>query len=147
MRSRALIALAGVLALTLVGSVAAQMPFQEIIRVRDEAMNAEEVDTAVSLYAADATYTVIFGPDREPLILTGKDAISERLAGFLGGNVHYYTRVLAVIGNKARALCWWAFDGLRADGVEHLELFEEFAFADGKIVEHTMTVVRTVTNE
>jgi len=74
---------------------------------RDEAMNADDVDTAVSLYADDAT-------------------------------------VLAVIGDTARAFCTWAIDGLRSDGVEHIEQFEEFVFKDGTIIEHTMTVLRMV---
>jgi ketosteroid isomerase-like protein len=144
MRSRALIVLVGVLTLALAGSVTAQMTFEEIIMARDEAMNAEDVDTAVSFYADDATYTVIFGPDQEPVILTGKDAILERLAGFKGGNVHYNATVLAVIGDTARALCTWAIEGLRSEGVDHIEQFEEFVFKDGKIVAHTMTVLRMV---
>jgi len=144
MRPRALIAWASVLALALAGSAMAQMSFVEIIQARDEAMNAEDVDTAVAFYADDATYTVIFGPDAEPVILTGKDAIFERLAGFKGGNVHYDATVLAVIGDTARAFCTWAIDGLRGDGVDHIEQFEEFVFRDGKIVAHTMTVLRMV---
>jgi ketosteroid isomerase-like protein len=144
MRLKALIVLAAVLALATSGSVTAQMTFEEIVMARDEAMNADDVDAAVSLYADGATYTVIFGPDEEPVILTGKDAISGRLAGFMGGNVHYEATVLAVIGDTARALCTWAIDGLRADGVDHIEQFEEFVFAYGKIVEHTMTVLRMV---
>jgi len=144
MRRRAWIVWAGVLALALAGSAIAQTTFAEIIKTRDEAMNAEDVDAAMSLYADGATYTVIFGPDREPLILTGKDAIYERLAGFKGGNVHYDATVLAVIGDTARAFCTWAIDGLRGDGVDHIEQFEEFVFRDGKIVEHTMTVLRMV---
>ena len=144
MRRRAWVVWAGVLALALAGSAIAQTTFAEIIKTRDEAMNAEDVDTAMSLYADGATYTVIFGPDREPLILTGKDAIYERLAGFKGGNVHYDATVLAVIGDTARAFCTWAIDGLRGDGVDHIEQFEEFVFRDGKIVEHTMTVLRMV---
>jgi ketosteroid isomerase-like protein len=144
MRLRALVPLAGVLALALAGSVTAQVTFDEIIMARDAAMNAEDVDTAVSLYADDATYTIIFGPGDEPVIPTGRDAIYERLAGFVGGNVHYDATVLAVIGNTARALCTWAIDGLRGDGVHHIEQFEEFVFEDGKIVAHTMTVLRMV---
>ncbi|MFO8149044.1 MAG: nuclear transport factor 2 family protein [Trueperaceae bacterium] len=147
MRSRALIVWAGVLALALAGSAIAQATFEEIIMARDEAMNAEDVDTAVSLYADDATYTVIFGPDEEPLVLTGKDAIYERLAGFMGGHVHYDATVMAVIGATACALSTWAIDGLRGDGVDHIEQFEEFVFKDGKIVEHTMTVLRMVPAE
>jgi ketosteroid isomerase-like protein len=133
-----------VLALALVGSATAQMSFVEIIQARVEAMNAEDVDAAVAFYADGATYTVIFGPDEEPLILTGKDAIYERLAGFKGGNMHYTATVMAVIGDTARAICTWAIDGLRGDGVDHLELFEEYVFSDGKIVAHTMTVLRMV---
>jgi ketosteroid isomerase-like protein len=144
MRHRGLIVSAGVLALALASSVMAQMAFGEIIQARDEAMNADDVDTAVSFYADDATYTVIFGPDQEPVFLTGKDAIFERLAGFKGGNVRYDATVLAVIGDTARAFCTWAFDGLRNDGVDHIEQFEEFVFKDGKIVAHTMTVLRMV---
>jgi ketosteroid isomerase-like protein len=144
MRRRAWIVWAGVLAVALAGSAIAQTTYAEIIKTRDEAMNAEDVDTAMSLYADGATYTVIFGPDREPLILTGKDAIFERLAGFKGGNVHYDATVLAVIGDTARAFCTWAIDGLRGDGVDHIEQFEEFVFRDGKIVAHTMTVLRMV---
>ena len=144
MRSRALIVWAGVLAMALAGSVTAQMTFVEIIQARDEAMNADDVDTAVSFYADDATYTVIFGPDEEPVFLTGKDAIFERLAGFKGGNVHYSATVMAVIGDTARALCTWAIDGLRGEGVDHIEQFEEFVFRDGRIVAHTMTVLRMV---
>ena len=87
--------------------VTAQMTFEEIIMARDEAMNADDVDTAVSLYADDAT-------------------------------------VLAVIGDTARAFCTWAIDGLRSDGVGHIEQFEEFVFKDGTIIEHTMTVLRMV---
>ena len=147
MRSKALIALAAVLVLALVGSVTAQIAFEEIIMARDEAMNAEDIDTAVSFYADDATYTVIFGPDEEPLVLTGKDAIHERLAGFVGGNVHYDATVMAVIGDTARAFCTWAIDGLRSDGFDHIEQFEEFVFEDGKIVAHTMTVLRMVRTE
>jgi ketosteroid isomerase-like protein len=147
MRRRALIVWVGVLALALAGSAIAQATFAEIIMARDVAMNAEDVDTTVSLYADGATYAVIFGPDEEPLILTGKDAIRERLAGFMGGNAHYDTTVMAVIGDTARALCAWGIDGLRGDGVDHLELFEEFVFAEGKIVEHTMTVLRRVPAE
>ena len=144
MRRKALIVWVGVLALALAGSAIAQMSFVEIIQARDEAMNAEDVDAAVSLYAEDAIYTVIFGPDQEPVILTGKDAIFERLAGFKGGNVHYAATVMAVIGDTARVLCTWAIDGLRGDGVDHIEQFEEFVFKDGKIVAHTMTVLRMV---
>ena len=147
MRRTALIVLASVLALALAGSATAQMSLAEIIKVRDEAMNAEDVDTAMSLYADGVTYTVIYGPDREPLILTGKDAIHARLAGFVGGNVHYDATVLAVIGDTARAFCTWAIDGLRGDGFEHIEQFEEFVVRDGKIVEHTMTVLRMVPSE
>jgi ketosteroid isomerase-like protein len=147
MRFRALIGWVGVLALALGGSAIAQATFGEIIKTRDEAMNAEDVETTVALYADDATYTVISGPDEEPLILTGKDAIRDRLAGFMGGNVHYDTTVMAVIGDTARAVCAWAIDGLRGDGVDHLELFEELVFEDGKIVEHTMTVLRRVPME
>ena len=147
MRPKALIVWAGVLALALAGSVTAQMTFEEIIMARDVAMNAEDVDAAVSLYADGATYTVIFGPDEEPLVLTGKDAIYERLAGFKGGNAHYDATVMAVIGDTARALCTWAIDGLRSDGVDHIEQFEEFVFEDGKIVAHTMTVLRMVPSE
>jgi len=139
-----LILLAGVLVLALAGSATAQMTFEEIIQARDEAMNADDVDTAVSLYADDASYTVIFGPDQEPVVLTGKDAIFERLAGFKGGNVHYAATVMAVIGDTARAICTWAIDGLRSDGVDHIEQFEEFVFKDGNIVAHTMTVLRMV---
>ena len=130
--------------LALAGSATAQMTFEEIIQARDEAMNADDVDTAVSLYADDASYTVIFGPDQEPVVLTGKDAIFERLAGFKGGNVHYAATVMAVIGDTARAICTWAIDGLRSDGVDHIEQFEEFVFKDGNIVAHTMTVLRMV---
>ena len=144
MRHRGLLVWAGALVFALAGTVSAQVTFQEIIKVRDEAMNAEDVDTAVSFYADDATYTVIFGPDVEPLVLTGKDAIRERLAGFQGGNVHYDATVLAVIGDTVRAFCTWAIDGLRGDGVDHIEQFEEFVFRDGKIVAHTMTVLRMV---
>jgi ketosteroid isomerase-like protein len=144
MRRRALFVWASVLALALVGSAIAQTSFVEIIKARDEAMNAEDVESAVAFYAEDATYTVIFGPDEEPVILTGKDAIFERLAGFKGGNVHYGTTVMAVIGDTARVLCTWAIDGLRGDGVDHIEQFEEFVFRDGKIVAHTMTVLRMV---
>jgi ketosteroid isomerase-like protein len=133
-----------VLAVALAGSAIAQTTYAEIIKTRDEAMNAEDVDAAMSLYADGATYTVIFGPDAEPVILTGKDAIYERLAGFKGGNVHYDATVLAVIGDTARAFCTWAIDGLRGDGVDHIEQFEEFVFRDGKIVKHTMTVLRMV---
>jgi ketosteroid isomerase-like protein len=147
MRRRALIVLAGVLALVLAGSVTAQVTFQEIIKARDEAMNVDDVDTAVALYADGATYTVIFGPDEEPLVLTGKDAIYERLSGFKGGNMHYDATVMAVIGDTARAFCTWAIDGLRGDGIDHIEQFEEFVFVDGKIVEHTMTVLRMVPAE
>lgn len=144
MRHRALIACASVVALALAGSAIAQPTFTEIIKTRDEAMNAEDVETVMSLYADGATYTVIFGPDEEPLVLTGKDAIRERLAGFKGGNVHYDATVMAVIGDTARALCTWAIDGLRGDGFDHLEQFEEFVFEDGKIVAHTMTLLRMV---
>ena len=147
MRRTALIVLASVLALALAGSATAQMSLAEIIKVRDEAMNAEDVDTAMSLYADGATYTVIMGPDEEPVILTGKDAIRERLSGFKGGNVHYDATVMAVIGDTARARCTWAIDGLRGEGVDHIEQFEEFVFKDGKIVEHTMTVLRMVPSE
>jgi len=144
MRRRAWIVWAGVLALALAGSAIAQATFAEIIRIRDEAMNAEDVDTAMSLYAGGATYTVIFGPDEEPLVLIGKDAIRERLTGFMGGHVHYDATVMAVIGDTACASCRWAIDGLRGDGVDHIEQVEEFVFKDGKIVEHTMTVLRMV---
>lgn len=144
MRHRGLLVWATALVFALAGGVNAQVTFQEIIKVRDEAMNAEDVDTAVSLYADDASYTVIFGPDDEPIVLTGKAAIRERLAGFEGGNVHYAATVLAVIGDTARAFCTWAIDGLRGDGIDHIEQFEEFVFRDGKIVAHTMTVLRMV---
>jgi ketosteroid isomerase-like protein len=144
MRIKALIVWAGVLALALAGSVSAQATIEEVIKARDEAMNAEDVDMAVSLYADDATYTVIFGPDEEPQVFTGIDAIRERLTGFMGGNVHYDATVMAVIGDTARAFSTWAIDGLRSDGVDHIEQFEEFVFEDGKIVEHTMTVLRMV---
>jgi ketosteroid isomerase-like protein len=147
MKRRALIVWAGVLALALAGSATAQMTFAELVLARDVAMNAEDIDTTVSLYADGATYTVIFGPDEEPIVLTGKDAIRERLAGFMGGNVHYDATVLAVIGDTVRALSTWAIDGLRGDGVDHIEQFEEFVFEDGKIVEHTMTVLRMVPAE
>ena len=147
MRREVLIGWVGVLALALAGSAIAQATFGEIIRTRDEAMNAEDVETTVAPYADDATYTVISGPDEEPLILIGKDAIRDRLAGFTGGNAHYGTTVMAVIGDTARAVCAWAIDGLRSDGVDHLELFEELVFEDGKIVEHTMTVLRRVPME
>lgn len=144
MKLKASILIAGVLALALAGSATAQIAFEDIIMARDEAMNAEDVDTAVSLYADGATYTVIFGPDEEPLVLTGKGAIHERLTGFMGGNVHYGTTVMAVIGDTARAVSTWAIDGLRSDGVDHIEQFEEFVFEEGKIVAHTMTVLRMV---
>lgn len=144
MRPRALIACASVVALALAGSAIAQPTLAEIVKIRDEAMNAEDVETVMALYADGATYTVIFGPDEEPLVLTGKDAIRERLAGFKGGNVHYDATVMAVIGDTARTLCTWAIDGLRGDGVDHIEQFEEFVFEDGKIVAHTMTLLRMV---
>jgi ketosteroid isomerase-like protein len=144
MRHRAWIVWASALALALAGSAIAQTTFAEIIKTRDEAMNAEDVEAAIALYADDATYTVIFGPDEDPLVLTGKDAISERLAGFMGGHVHYDATVMATIGDTACAVCTWAIDGLRGDGVDHIEQFEEFVFRDGKIVAHTMTVLRMV---
>jgi len=144
MRRRGWIVWAAVLALALVGSAIAQTTFAEIIEARDEAMNAGDLDAAIALYADDATYTVIFGPDEDPLVLTGKDAIYERLAGFMGGHVHYEATVTAVIGDTACAVCMWAIDGLRGDGVDHIEQVEEFVFEDGKIVEHTMTVLRMV---
>ena len=147
MRHRAWIVWASVLALALAGSAIAQTTFAEIIKTRDEAMNAEDLETTMSLYADDATYTVIFGPDEEPLVLTGKDAIYERLAGFMGGHVHYDATVMATIGETACAVCTWAIDGLRGDGVDHIEQFEEFVFEDGKIVAHTMTVLRRVPAE
>ena len=147
MRHRAWIVWASVLALALAGSAIAQTTFAEIIKTRDEAMNAEDLETTMSLYADDATSTVIFGPDVEPLVLTGKDAIYERLSGFTGEHVHYDATVMATIGETACAVCTWAIDGLRGDGVDHIEQFEEFVFEDGKIVAHTMTVLRMVPAE
>jgi len=147
MRHRAWIVWASVLALALAGSAIAQTTFAEIIKTRDEAMNAEDLETTMSLYADDATYTVIFGPDEEPLVLTGKDAIYERLAGFMGEHVHYDATVMATLGETACAVCTWAIDDLRGDGVDHIEQFEEFVFEDGKIVAHTMTVLRMVPAE
>jgi hypothetical protein len=54
---------------------------------------------------------------------------------------------MSVIGDTACASCTWAIDGLRGDGVDHIEQFEEFVFRDGKIVAHTMTVLRMVPTE
>jgi len=105
MRRHAWIVWVGALALALAGGAVAQATFVEIIKIRDEAMNAEDIDTAVALYTDDATYTVISGPDEEPLVLTGKDAIRERLAGFMGGHANYGAVVVAVIGETACASC------------------------------------------
>ncbi|UCH24535.1 MAG: CHRD domain-containing protein [Trueperaceae bacterium] len=144
MKAKMWLVVLSMLACALAGSAVAQMSFEEIIMARDEAMNAGEVDVALSLYADDATYSVILGPGQEPVLLAGKEAIYERLAPFAKGNVGYDTTVFGVIGNTARALTKWSFDGLRADGFAYLDSFEEFVFEEGKIVEHTMTTVKLV---
>lgn len=147
MRSKFWVVVIGVLALALAGSVMAQMSYEEIILARDEAMNAGNVDLTMSFYADNATYIVIGGPSPEPLVLTGKQAIIDRLTPFAEGNASYEATVLGVIGNTARAFTKWSFDGLRADGFAYLDSFEEFIFENGKIVEHINTVLRLVPPE
>jgi ketosteroid isomerase-like protein len=144
MRSKFWVAVIGVLVLALAGSAVAQMSYEQIILARDEAMNAGDVAMTVSLYADDATYAVIGGPDPEPLVLIGKQAIIDRLMPFAEGNVSYEATVLGVIADTARAFTKWSIDGLRADGFAYLEQFEEFVFENGKIVQHVSTVLRLV---
>jgi ketosteroid isomerase-like protein len=144
MRRRLWIVLLGTLVVALAGSVLAQMPLADIVAARDDAMNAGDVDAAVALYADDATYTVIFGPEDEPLVLTGIEAVRERLTGFVEDDVHYGATVMGVVGDTVRTFGTWTSGGLRSDGVDHIEQFEEFVVRDGKIVEHTMTVVGMV---
>lgn len=51
---------------------------------------------------------------------------------------------MAVIDDTVRAFCTWAIDGVREDGVDHIEQFEEYVFEGGRIVAPTMTVLRMV---
>ena len=144
MRRKIMVVLAWALGLAFAGLALAQMAPMEVVAARDAAMNAGDVDATVALYADDATYTVIMGADEEPLVLTGKAAIADRLAGFAAANVRYGGTALGVVGDTARVLCSFTDDGLRSEGVDHLEIFEEFTFMNGEIVDHTMTVLRAV---
>jgi hypothetical protein len=134
----------GALALALAGIVWADAGLSDVIVARDAAMNAGDAKLAVTYYADDASYSVIFGPGEEPLTIYGKDAILQRLQPFAEGNVEYEASLLGVIGETARAHTKWTFDGLRADGFAYLTQFEEFVFEDGKIVAHTSTVLELV---
>lgn len=51
---------------------------------------------------------------------------------------------MAVIDDTVRAFCTWAIDGVREDGVDRIEQFEEYVFETGRIVAPTMTVLRMV---
>lgn len=144
MRPKMLFVLAWALALAVAGRALGQMDPVEIVAARDAAMNAGDVAATVALYADDATYTVILGPDEEPLVLTGTAAIEDRLAGFAAANVRYGGTVLGMAGDTARVLCTFTDDGLRSEGIDHLEIFEEITCVNGEIVRHAMTVVRAV---
>lgn len=138
-------AMATVLALTLTGSTLAQVSLKGIVLVRDFAMNRGDAAAAASLYADDATYTVLFGPGEEPLVLTGKQAIADRLASFVDEGVRYEATVLGVVGETVRASTEWRnTEADEREGIAYLELFEEFVVVDGRIVEHTISVLRGV---
>jgi uncharacterized protein (TIGR02246 family) len=134
MKTRMILLVVLVLLLALPVALHAQETDPEaVVTAVFEAMNAGDVETALSYYADDAVFDVVPFSTH-----TGKEEIRAYFEEAAALNAATEYENLQVEGDTVTMTAWYTDDDLRAIGL-NLEGIEEITVQDGKIVSETWT--------